>query len=277
MVCQNKICVLDFETDSLDNNFNQPVSIAAVMIDGRSLKICDNGIFYSLISRIPDSEVEKYGLSKLDPKSMSINGISESDLESAPPLKLVWTNFINWVKYFNPKPSKWDGPILSGHNHKYDRKIIERIMYGTHYGQKISNKKSIQYSRFSKMTTEEQKEYFTQTATLKEPWKLGPQSEFFHPGLYLDSQDYSHILFENTRNYKSISLSNVKSLLGFKDDAEIDEHHALVDTMWSAEIIVRYISLMRQVLKDVDFETQNKTHLDVHQQLKNILQNEKED
>ena len=72
-------------------------------------------------------------------------------------------------------------------------------------------------------------------------------------------------------------MSNVKSLLGFKDDAEIDEHHALVDTMWSAEIIVRYVSLMRQVLKDVDFETQNKTHLDVHQQLKNILQNEKED
>ena len=50
MISHNKYVVIDFETTALDPSKNQPVSMAAVMIDGRKLTLCDQGTFYSTIN-----------------------------------------------------------------------------------------------------------------------------------------------------------------------------------------------------------------------------------
>lgn len=262
MIIHNKICVLDFETDSLSPESNQPISIGAVMLDGRRLTVCEGGTFYSLINRIPDERVHEYGLNTLEKTALEKNKIKIEDINKAPSLEKVWADFINWFMYFCPKTDAWSLPIAAGHNHKYDKTILDRIMFGHHKGKIVLPEKLLPKTKLSKMSEQERLEYYATIKPLKEPWGFGPQ-KLFHPSITLDTLPISFTWLDNTREPTSLSLDNLKMYFGFKDESGVYSHNALVDSLWSAEILVRYISLQRKLYHEVNFNTDGKTVLPI--------------
>jgi DNA polymerase III epsilon subunit-like protein len=258
MIIHNKICVIDFETDSLAPELNQPISIGAVMLDSRRLTVCDGGTFYSLINRIPDENVHEYGLNPLEKTALEKNKIKIEDVQKSPSLEKVWSDFINWFMYFCPKTDPWSLPIAAGHNHKYDRTILDRIMFGHHRGKIILPEKLLAKTKLSKMSDSDRLNYYSSIKPLKEPWGFGPQ-KLFHPSITLDTLQISFGWFDNTREPTSLSLDNLKAHFGFKDENGVYSHNALVDSLWSAEILVRYIALQRKLYHEVNFSTNGET------------------
>lgn len=263
MISHNKICVIDFETDSLLPEFNQPISIGAVMLDGRRLTVCDGGTFYSLINRIPDDQVGEYGLNCLEKTALEKNKIKIEDIERAPSLKKVWADFINWFMYFCPKTDEWSLPIAAGHNHKYDRTILDRIRFGHHGGKIVLPEKLLPKTKTSKMSQEEISSHYKSIKPLKEPWGFGPQ-KLFHPAITLDTLPISFTWFENSREPTRLSLDTLKAHFNFKDAEGSHSHNALVDSLWSAEILVRYIALQRKLYHEINFSTDGETILPIH-------------
>lgn len=275
MISHNKICVIDFETDSLSPESNQPISIGAVMLDGRRLTVCDGGVFYSLINRIPDEEVDDYGLNKLEKTALEKNNIKIEEVLSAPSLEKVWTDFINWFMYFCPKTDAWSLPIGAGHNHKYDKTIIDRIQFGHNRGKQVLKEKLLPKTKLSKMTKEELLAYTKSIAVIKEPWKFGPE-KLFHPAITLDTYPISFSWFENSREPARLSLDNLKLFFKFADDEGVLSHNALVDTLWSAEILVRYLSLQRKIYHDINFLTNGETVLPISNIIKQMFPTKEE-
>ena len=249
MIIHNKYLILDFETTGLDPKFNQPVSIGALMIDGRKLSICDRGTFYSLINIIGDDKVADHGLSVVEQKALDVNKLTLEEIGKAPPLKQVWREFTNWVNYHNPTKDKWDAPILCGHNVSYDSVISDRIRFGHLGGQIVLPTKLPSKTTISKMTQEERSKEFGALKALKEPWKFGPDN-LFHPSYSLDTMALSIALFENIKEPTKFNLGAIKSFLGFND---VGAHNALVDVLYSGEILVRYLRLFREVIKQTEF------------------------
>lgn len=266
MISHNKYVVIDFETTALDPNKNQPVSMAAVMIDGRKLTLCDQGTFYSTINYIPDSEVETYNLSKSEKKAMDIHGISLDTLKSSPSLKNVWNNFCNWMKLHTPKNDQWEYPIFCGHNNLYDKTIVNRIMHGHLEGKQILTSKLLTKTKISKMDDHELAYEYTQLSCYKEPWKYGPEN-LFHPVLSIDTYSAMFALFENCREPQKLSLTALRSFFGFNSE---DAHNALVDTLYSAEILIRYLRLLRMVSKDTDFNVNGEAILPIEKIVKEL-------
>lgn len=259
MINTSKFVIVDFETNALDPKHNQPVSIGAVMIDARKLTICDQGTFYSLIKIIPDNEVEKYNLIKTEEKALEVNKLTIEEIMAAPPLKKVWGDFSNWVKFHTSKKDQWDAPIFCGHNKEYDRTIVNRIMNGHLDNQIVLPEKLINKTKIKKTKVEDLAEAYKNLMPYSEPWKYGPDW-LFHPATSLDTKQLSFTLFENCREPNGMSLSSIKSFLGFDDGGA---HNALVDCLYSAEILVRYLKLMRNIYRDTDFNTDGESLLSI--------------
>lgn len=267
MISHNKFLVLDFETNALDPEYNQPVSMAGVMIDGRKLTICEQGTFYSLINIIPDEDVGQYNLLPTDKKSLDINGITLEELATAPPLKKVWGDFTNWVKFHSPKKDQWDAPILCGHNKDYDKTIAGRIQNGHLGGKIVLPEKLLPKSKLTKANEKEVVAAYKELKPYKEPWGFGPDS-LCHPAISLDTKDMAFFLFENSREPHRLSLPALRTYFGFDDDGA---HNALVDTLYSAEILVRYLRLMRNVHRDTDFGVAGQTVLPIKSIINDLL------
>ena len=275
MISHNKICVIDFETDGLDPNYNQPISIGAVMLDGRRLTICDGGIFYSLMSRIDDNEVEQYGLSRLSKSALDKNKITEQEIASAPSCKKVWADFVNWFRYFTPKNDEWECPILAGHNLTYDLTILKRLQHGHLRDNHIISEKLLPKTKISKMSDQELANEYKKIKTLKEPWGFGPD-KFYHPFMNLDTKLFSFSWLESSRAPSSLSLDNLKLFFNLKDQEGVSAHNSLVDSLWTAEILVRFLSLQRQIFHDVQFETSGETVLPVNEIIQKTFKNSSE-
>lgn len=261
MINTSKFIIVDFETNALDNNYNQPVSIGAVMLDARKLTICEQGTFYSLIKIIPDNEVEKYNLCKTEQKALDVNKLNLKDIMAAPPLKKVWGDFTDWVKFHTIKKDQWEAPIFCGHNKDYDRRICDRIKDGHLNGKIVLPNKLLAKTKAAKATNEDLAKEYKSLTPYSEPWGFGPDW-LFHPSISLDTMQLSFTLFENCKEPARMGLSPIKTFLGFKD---IGAHNALVDCLYSAEILARYIRLMRSVYRDTNFETDGISILGVEQ------------
>lgn len=258
MIVHNKYIVLDFETTSLDPKYNQPVSIGAIMIDGRKLQICENGHFYSLINIIDDENVSKYNLSKLDKKALEVNKISLEDIEGAPPLRQVWSNFVNWVHYHSPSSDEWNAPILCGHNLNYDKTILDRIRYGHLDNKIILPSKLVSKSKLKGLPNDEIAALYRELCPYSEPYKFGP-NKLFHPAYTIDTAQITLCLFENFKEPHKINLSVIKNYFNYDSK---HAHNALVDSFYASEILVRYLKLFRSVLQDVQFNCDGNTALD---------------
>lgn len=115
----------DFETYGLEPDWAEAVQIGAHAFDGRTLEPYpdDVGKFESLMRPLYPERLD-------DPKAqkaLDVNKLKKEDILAAPDQKVVWNNFVNWVKKFNKKGgSKWGAPIAVGQNIKgFDFKFVD--------------------------------------------------------------------------------------------------------------------------------------------------------
>lgn len=264
-VNHNKYAILDYETGGLGVN-TQPLSIGIVIIDPRRLRPVDNGLFYSMIRPIPDEECANYGLDPVDPKALAVNKLKMEDLMKAPTAKSVWANVASFMKYHNIKGDKWSAPILTGWNTKYDYAITQRMIHGNLGAHKCVEEKFISKKDQKEMTEKELATAYKQIKLMKDPYGFGGET-LFRPFPMIDVGQIAFTLFESLRGPEGLKLDTVKAFLGFDSEGA---HNALVDCLWTAEIFIRYMSIMRQVAPEIDYLTGGETVLDFEALLKSF-------
>lgn len=249
------LAVCDFETGGIEQS-RQPLSIGCVILDPRKLTIHDNGIFYSLIRPYEDDDCEKYGVDPVSPDALAKNGLSMEELRKANPPKKVFDDFTSFIKYHNPKGKKWDAPIFSGWNYLFDWEIMQNLSDGLLRGRHTIKDKLPAKTTIKKMADKE-----VEIVGVKEPYGFGPPIEsLFRPFPQIEVSQYAFSFFESSREPHLLNLSSVKEHLGFKNEGM---HNALVDCLWTAELLARFLRLQRSFSAEVDFKCDGETFLDI--------------
>lgn len=252
------IICYDWETAGANPHTCQPIQIAAVAIDGRTLKLKDNGKFESMISIIPDDKVEDYGLDPVEQKALDVNKKTLEEIQKAPSLKTVWAQFCEWVNGFNYKGDRWSAPIRSGYNIMgFDDIICDRIMRGHLNKRLVLKEKLISKAGQKDLEDADMAKLYRNIKKLKEPWGFGPwnhkkgQQALFHPAHKIDLINITYAWHEANREMQSYSMDSQRDYFGMPKDGA---HDAMVDVLHEAELLVRYLKLHREIFQDVDFK-----------------------
>lgn len=254
----NKFAIVDFETGGIGPG-RQPLSIGIVILDPRRLTIADNGLFYSQIRPCAPEECEFNGLDDIDPKALEVNKLTLEELQEAPTPQVVWNNVINFIKYHNIKGDKWNAPIFTGWNTKFDHDIVGRLI-GGHLPTKLTlSSKLIPKKDHKELGDKELAKAYKNLKFMKEPYGFGGES-LFRPFPVIDVAQVAFMMFESLREPEKLNLDAVKAFMGFEAG---EAHNALVDCLWTAEIWVRYLMMFRNIAPEVDYETGGKTVLDI--------------
>jgi DNA polymerase III epsilon subunit-like protein len=117
----NIIICFDFETGGLDIKTTEPIEIAAVAINPRTLSIVPDGTFYSLC--------KPTDFSLLQDQALAVNGKTRDQLQQAPEQEAVWRSFASFIKRFNSKGNGFmTAPIAAGKNIRmFDLPIFSRL------------------------------------------------------------------------------------------------------------------------------------------------------
>lgn len=213
----NNLAIFDFETGSKNPLKCQPTQLAAVIVDVRKLQIIENSTFQSYIQ--PEFEVAKcdqLGVDPLQDEAMKITGISIDTLKDAPGPKVVWGQFIEYLKGYNLKGisgGEWDSVILGGFNIiGYDNIICRRLC--EQYGPKLKENGSL---------------------------------SFCHPIITLDVLMLMHTLFNGAKicSTNSMSFDNIRDFFGYKKEGA---HDACVDVFQTADLLIRILKLNRNLV-----------------------------
>lgn len=117
MVNNNVIIVFDFETGGLDVATLEPVQIAGLALDPRTLQPIDHFVSY----------MKPLDFDNLHPKAMEKNNIPVEKLREAPVQELVWGQFAAWCKKHRRK-GPTTAPIAAGKNIlRFDLPIADRL------------------------------------------------------------------------------------------------------------------------------------------------------
>ncbi len=211
-----KLVVFDFETDGVNPEECNPVQVAAIVIDPRTLTPIKGAEFNSMM-RPPDIEKDGYLTDAVKStiawhaKNQGVT--SEKIIEiwkSSPDQKTVWKQFSSFVNRFNGKNTKFWAPVPCGANiRNFDLIISDR---------------------------------------LNESYNI---KTMFWPRDRVDLLDFCFYWFEDyedgPKNYK---VDTLREYFGIPDRGA---HDALVDVQDCAEMIVRFIRLHRRSSKNVKF------------------------
>ena len=139
------IICFDYETGGANPLTAQPTQIAAIAIHGRKLTLQPGGVFNSEIRPIIDDEKAiEAGVAPLEEKALEITRKNRKDLAKAPPPKIVWGKFAEFVNQYNWKNTSFTAPIAAGFNIiGYDMPIVNRMCkeFGPYDEKKQINKK----------------------------------------------------------------------------------------------------------------------------------------
>ncbi len=221
-----KICVFDMETDGSNPEVCSPVQIAAIMVDPVSLEIIPNSEFN--INLKPDklSENIEYSYSDSDVLDFhaKVRGCEKDiilkDWRNYPDQKNSWERFVSYLELYHTrskaKKSCFSAPIAAGYNiNRFDMKIINRL----------SNK----YNNLNKEGI----------------------TSLFYPRDVIDIMNVIFYWFEGNNELKNYTLDNLRDYLGISKDGA---HDALKDVKDTAEIMVRFLKLHRNLSKKVKFK-----------------------
>lgn len=212
----NTYIFYDFESGSRNPLKTQPIQIAAVAIDGRTLKIDTNNVFESLMRPVSDEEAKILGIDPIEDQALEVNKKTRSELETAPERTAVWRKFCDYVDSYNFKKDRWGAPISVGYNNLGFDNII-------------ANRLNIEVGRFDKETD---------------------KPTLFHP---IWSLDLMHEIFkrtENLRDLRSYSFDSVREWLGL---SKAGAHDAKTDVLQGAQVFVRFMQLSRRVAQKTKF------------------------
>lgn len=213
---KSTIIMYDLETTSANPHTTQPIEIAAVAIDARTLDIIPNSEFYSLIKPIEDTEEQvKLGLGPIEQGALDVNKKTMEELRVAPNIKAVWQSFEQYVMGYNPTGKTWDAPILAGFNNQgFDDIIINRIAGPV--------------------------------------WKFGPWDDdrkrcsLFHPTHNLDLMKLLFPWFESNYQVPNFKMDTFRSFFGIVTE---NAHSADADVKDQATILINLLKMTRKYSK----------------------------
>jgi DNA polymerase III epsilon subunit-like protein len=224
MINYNKICVFDFETDGSDPKQCSPVQIAAVIVDPIKLEVIPNSEFnINFKPEVLESNNEyQYTTDILDFHS-KVKGCSKDDVlkewKNYPKQQQSWNMFINYLDKYHSRSSKksqFSAPIAAGYNiHRFDLKIIDRL--------------SQKYGNTNKEDT----------------------SDIFYPRDVIDVMNLVFFWFENNSDLKSYSMDSLREYFGIDKDGA---HDAIKDVKDTADIMIRFMKLHRNLSSKVKFK-----------------------
>ena len=224
MINYNKICVFDFETDGSDPDNCSPVQLAAVIVDPINLEIIPNSEFNIFFKPevLENNSEYKYTTDILDFHA-KVKGCSKDEIFSQwlkyPRQEHSWKMFVDYLdKYHtrNSKKSQFSAPIAAGYNiFRFDLKIIDRL--------------SVKYKNTNKEN----------------------RSDLFFPRDTVDLMNLVFYWFENNNDIKSYTLDTIREYFGID---KAGAHDALKDVKDTANIMIRFLKLHRNLSKKIKFK-----------------------
>lgn len=221
-------CVFDMETGSRNPLTTQPTQLAAIMLDPRTLTIKAGGEFNSEIRAIiDDDEATSLGLDPLQEDALKKTNKTREGIDKAPELKIVWENFLNWIKKFNKSNNIFTAPIPVGYNIiNFDLPIINRLCTGGFECRGIKKKQVAEDGR----------------------------PNIFNAIRKVDVMDMVYSWTESNPELKSLSMDNLRIYLGFPEESKENAHDALVDVKDTANIFIKFIKYQRAIAQQTEFE-----------------------
>jgi len=230
MANSQKICVFDFETDGINPDICSPVQIAALIIDPFRLEIVKDSEFNinmkpELLEK--DSEYAYADSDVLDFHS-KVRGTSKQDIlkewHGYQKQEQGWKMFLSYLEMYHMRSDKkscFTAPIAAGYNiNRYDLRIIERL--------------SLKYNNLNKEK----------------------RSNLFYPRDVIDLMNMIFYWFEGNNELKNYTLDNLRDYFGLSKEGA---HDALKDVRDTAEILIRFMKLHRNVGSKVKFRGSFKT------------------
>ena len=207
--------VFDFETGSRNPHKTQPTQLAALALDGRSLK--PKGTFNSEMRPMSDKKAIEAGLDPLEDEALRITGKNREDLKKAPTPRSVWKKFVQFVDQYNWKGTQWFAPIPVGFNILgFDMIIINRLCKA--YG----------------------------------PWNEDrSQQKLFHAIHKIDVMDNIFMWTEADPAVKSISMDSLRDRMGLSKE---NAHDALQDVRDTANIMIKFLKTHRAVYQNLTID-----------------------
>ena len=216
----NTLIVFDFETGGRNPLRCQPTQIAAIALHSRKLTVEPGGIFNSEIQPILDDEKAiAAGLDPLEDKALEITRKTREGLAQAPPPKIVWQKFTQFVNKFNYKNSSFTAPIPCGYNiNGYDMPIVQRMcaLYG--------------------------------------PVDKTGRQDLFSPIWKIDLMDLVFAWTESNPDVKSRRLTSIMDFLGMPAEDKLNAHDALQDVKNTANILIKFLNYHRSLATKTKFE-----------------------
>ena len=220
-----KICVFDLETDGISPDKCSPVQIAAVMVDPKKLEIIPDSEFN--INLKPEALQEKadYDYSDSDVLDFhaKVRGSSKEDIlkqwKEYQKQEQGWKLFVSYLELYHTRSEKkscFSAPIAAGYNiNRFDLRITERL--------------SIKYNNLNKEG----------------------KSSLFYPRDVIDLMNMMFYWFEGTNELKNYTLDHVREYLGI---STAGSHDALKDVKDTADILIRFMRLHRNLANKVKFK-----------------------
>lgn len=220
-----KICVFDFETDGANPDKCSPVQVAAVIVDPIKLEIIPDSEFN--IHLKPEILVEKpeydYGDSDVLDFHAKVRGSTKADIlaewHKYPQQDHGWKMFTSYLEMYHTRSERkscFSAPIAAGYNiNRFDLRIIERL--------------STKYNNLNKEG----------------------KSSLFYPRDVIDLMNVIFYWFENNNDLKNYTLDSLRDYLGISKDGA---HDALKDVKDTANIMIRFMKLHRNLSQKVKFK-----------------------
>ena len=145
----------------------------------------------------------------IDSKVYDITKINPKEVEAATPIEIVFPKFIEFVNKYNTGKSKWDAPIACGYNIVNYDNIITKNML-----RKFGKKKE--------------------------------ETVMFNNLHHIDGMDIMYQWFHNNRDLQAYNMTAVCNFFGINASGA---HRALTDVKNTANIIMRFLKLHRELSK----------------------------
>ena len=203
---ENIYIVLDYETGGIDPRDCPPIQLAGIAIDPRKLEPIPGGEFCSMM--------HPGDMSKVKDQALSVNKKTRAQIEAAPPARVVFDQFVDWCRGFNPRGrSPFTAPIAVGKNiRNFDWIILCRqCKEGGHLD------------------------------------KMG-RPNFLHTRTMLDLEDELLGWLDGVDDLADLRMDTLREYFGLSTE---QAHDALTDVRQTALFLTEFLKLKRQVREKI--------------------------
>lgn len=212
------------ETDGVKPEQCSPVQIAAIIVDPNRLEIIPDSEFNISLKPSALDEDENYDYSDSDVLDFhsKVQGCSKEDVldkwKEYPKQELGWKNFVSYLDMYHTRSERkscFTAPIAAGYNiNRFDLKIVERL--------------STKYKNVNKEG----------------------RTNLFYPRDVIDVMNLVFYWFEGNNELKNYTMDHLREYFGMDKD---NAHDALKDVKDTAELLIRFLKLHRNISKKVSF------------------------